>query len=328
MKKFSVAVVGATGMVGRKMLDILLERKFPVERIIPFASKKSAGNMIQFGDRQFEVVELSLENIKKFKCAFAFFSAGGSISKQFAPAFAMEDAIIIDNSSAWRMDTSVPLVVPEVNPHDLKWHKNLIANPNCSTIQSVVALAPLHRKYKIKRVVYSTYQAVSGAGIAGTNDLERGMRGEEPLLFARPIHANVIPQIDVFLETGYTNEEEKMIRETKKILGDENIQVSATAVRVPVFNGHSVSANVEFEKPICIKEIRKILENAEGVMLFDNPEKNLYPTPLDADGKDDVFVGRVRTDESQDNTIDMFIVADNIRKGAALNAVQIAEKLI
>ncbi|MCL2234534.1 MAG: aspartate-semialdehyde dehydrogenase [Firmicutes bacterium] len=328
MKKYNVAVVGATGMVGRKMLDILLERNFPVEKIVPFASKKSAGSKIQFGKKEFEVVELSLENIKKHKCDFAFFSAGGSISKQFAPAFAMEDAIIIDNSSAWRMDSSVPLVVPEVNAHDLKWHKNLIANPNCSTTQAVVALAPLHKKYKIKRVVYSTYQAVSGAGVNGTTDLERGMRGESNLQFSRQIFANVIPQIDVFLDNGYTNEEWKMIIETKKILGDESIKVSATAVRVPVFNGHSVSCNVEFENKIDINEIRKLLEKAEGVTLMDNPEKGVFPTPLDADGKDDVYVGRIRADESRENTIELFTVADNIRKGAALNTVQIAETLI
>jgi aspartate-semialdehyde dehydrogenase len=328
MKKYNVAVVGATGMVGRKMLEVLEERKLPIAEFYPFASAKSAGKTITFNSKEYEVIELTPEAIKSRKIDFAIFSAGATTSRNFAPIFAAQNAVVVDNSSCWRMDPNVPLVVPEVNPQDLDWHKNIIANPNCSTIQAVVALAPLHRKYGIKRIVYSTYQAVSGAGMGGFEDLKNGVNGEKPKKFPKPIFGNVIPHIDVFLPNGYTKEEEKMINETRKILGDQSLRITATTVRVPVYYGHSESINVEFKSPITLEGVNECLSNAEGIIMCDDPQNGVYPTPLEIENTDPVYVGRVRLDESVENGLNLWVVADNIRKGAATNAVQIVEKLI
>ena len=321
-----LAVVGATGMVGRKVLEVLEEQKIKVSNFFAFASAKSAGKKILFNGSEHTIIELNEKNILSNKIDYAIFSAGGGTSKTFAPVFAKHGAIVIDNSSQWRMDKSVPLVVPEVNSSALKKHSNIIANPNCSTIQSVVALAPLHKAFKIKRIIYSTYQAVSGAGIDGVADLENGIKGEPNKKFARPIFNNCIPQIDVFLNNGYTKEEDKMIAETKKILGDNSLKITATAVRVPVFNSHCVSVNLEFKNSFTLDEVKKVLQNAKSVILMDDATSNVYPTPLDASGKDEVYVGRVRLDDSVKNGLNLWIVADNIRKGAATNAVQILKQ--
>ncbi len=328
MKKLSVAVVGATGMVGRKFLQVLTERKLPVDTYYLFASAKSAGSKVDFMGKEHTVIELTEENVKKYKCDIALFSAGGDISKQFAPIFANNGTLVVDNSSAWRRDPNVPLVVPECNPDDIRWHNNIIANPNCSTIQAVVALKPLHQAFGIKRIVYSTYQAVSGAGVKGYTDLENGIKGEAPKKFPYPIFGNCIPHIDVFLDNGYTKEEDKMIFETKKILGDQNIKITATTVRVPVYYGHSESINVEFNKPCTLEQVKEVLRNAEGVVLQDDVKNNVYPMPLMTEDKDEVFVGRVRLDDTVESGINMWVVADNIRKGAATNTVQIAQKVI
>jgi aspartate-semialdehyde dehydrogenase len=327
MKKFNVAVVGATGMVGRKMLEVLHERNFPVNNIYAFASYRSAGNKIKYGDEELTVEELTEKSFDR-KIDIALFSAGASTSLKFAPIAARKGTIVVDNSSAWRMDKSVPLVVPEVNPEDVKWNKGIIANPNCSTIQAVVALKPLNDKYKIKRIVYSTYQSVSGAGMGGYMDLKSGYKGEPPKKFVHPIAGNCLPHIDSFLPDGYTKEEMKMVNETRKILHDESLRITATTVRVPVFYSHSESINVEFEKDFDIHELRDLLSNSPGVVVQDDPEKNEYPMPIYAAGKDEVFVGRIRRDNSIDSGINIWVVADNIRKGAATNAVQIAEILI
>lgn len=327
-KKFNIAIVGATGMVGRKMLEILEEKQVRAENYYLFASKNSAGKTVKFMGAEHAVLELNTKNICSRKIDIALFSAGAAVSKEYAPIFAATNTIVIDNSSQWRRDPNVPLIVPECNIGDLENHHNIIANPNCSTIQAVVALAPLHRVFKIKRIVYSTYQAVSGAGLAGMVDLENTMKGLAPGKFPKPIFNNIIPHIDVFLDNGNTKEEEKMIFETKKILNAPQIRISATTVRVPVFNCHSESVNVEFEKRITIEEVREILKSAPGVAYMDDPANNVYPTPLFAYDKDEVFVGRVRIDESVENGINMWIVADNVRKGAATNAVQIAEYII
>ena len=310
------------------MLEVLEERKIPIAELIPFASARSAGSKIAYAGKEYTVVELTEANIKSRRMDYALFSAGGGTSRDFAPVFAKHGVVVIDNSSQWRMDSSVPLVVPEVNAHDLKWHKNIIANPNCSTIQAVVPLAPLHKAFGIKRIIYSTYQAVSGAGLAGHTDLEDGVKGLPPKKFTQPIFGNLIPQIDVFLPDGYTKEEQKMILETRKILGDDTIKITATTVRVPVYNGHSESINVEFNKPVTLDAARACLKAAAGVTLMDDPERGIYPTPLFASNKDDVFVGRLRIDGSVDSGINMWVVADNIRKGAATNAIQILEALI
>ena len=328
MKKYNIAVVGATGMVGRKFLQVLAERKLPAENYFLFASAKSAGSKINFLGKSYEVIELKRENIVDKKIDIALFSAGGSVSLEFAPIFAEQGAVVIDNSSAWRMNEDVPLVVPEVNPQDIDWHKGIIANPNCSTIQAVVALKPLHDVFKIKRIVYSTYQAVSGAGQKGYEDLENGVKGIPPKKFPYPIFSNVIPHIDVFLDNGYTKEEEKMIKETRKIIGDRSLKITATTVRVPVFHGHSESINVEFYNPVDMDKVREVLKNAPGVVLMDDPSSNVYPMPVVLDNSDEVFVGRLRRDESVESGINMWVVADNIRKGAATNAVQIAQLLI
>lgn len=328
MKKYNVAVVGATGMVGRKFLQVLTERQLPVENYYLFASAKSAGMEIDFMGKPHKVIELAEKNIVDKKIDIALFSAGGDVSKEFAPIFAKHGVLVIDNSNAWRRDPEVPLVVPECNAEDIAWHKNIIANPNCSTIQAMVVLKPLHKAFKIKRVIYSTYQAVSGAGVKGFNDLKGGICGEAPQKFPYPIFGNCLPHIDVFLENGYTKEEDKMIFETKKILNDQSIKVTATCVRVPVYFGHSESINLEFEKPCTVEEVKEVLKNAESVVIQDDTSKNLYPMAITAENKDEVFVGRIRKDDTVESGINLWCVADNIRKGAATNAVQIAEKAI
>lgn len=321
---YNVAIVGATGNVGRKFLEILEERNFPVKELYLFASKRSAGKTLKFKGEDVLVEELCEANIENKKIDFALFSAGGSVSLEFAPIFAKHGAVVIDNSSAWRMDKEVPLVVPEVNPEDVKWHKGIIANPNCSTIQAMVALKPLYDKYGIKRIVYSTYQAVSGAGIQGILDLQEGTTKKFPY----PILGNVIPHIDVFLDNGYTKEEIKMIEETKKILHDDTLRITATTVRVPVLNAHSESINVELNSQFELKNIVDLFNSSKGIIVHDDVENLKYPTPLELSGKDEVFVGRIRRDFSLDNGLNLWVVADNIRKGAALNAIQIAEILI
>ncbi|GAE03600.1 aspartate-semialdehyde dehydrogenase [Clostridium botulinum B str. Osaka05] len=325
---YNVAVVGATGMVGRKFIEILESRNFPIENIYFFASKRSAGKTLEFKASEILVEELKEDNIKNKKIDFALFSAGGDISKEFAPVFVKYGATVIDNSSAWRMNPEVPLVVPEVNAEDIKWNNGIIANPNCSTIQALVALKPLHDKYKIKRIIYSTYQAVSGAGLSGFNDLENGYTGEPPKKFPYAIAGNILPHIDVFLENGYTKEEMKMIDETKKMLHDDSLKITATTARVPVFHGHSESINVELEKPFELEDIFEIYKNAEGIVLKDDVDNLVYPMPVDVAGHDEVYVGRIRRDFSLDNGLNLWVVADNIRKGAALNAIQIAEHII
>ncbi|MEZ0537423.1 aspartate-semialdehyde dehydrogenase [Caldicellulosiruptoraceae bacterium PP1] len=326
-KQIRMAVVGATGLVGRTFLKVLEERNLPVSEYFLFASSKSAGKEVEFMGKKYVIEELKEDSFDR-GIDIALFSAGASVSLKYAPIAASKGCIVVDNSSAWRMEKDVPLVVPEVNPDDIKWHKNIIANPNCSTIQAVVVLKPLHDKYKIKRIVYSTYQAVSGAGQQGVADLENGIKGEAPKKFPHPIAGNVLPHIDVFLPNGYTKEEMKMINETQKILGDYSLKITATTVRVPVVNGHSESINVEFEKQFDLEELKEILRNAPGVIVEDDPEKLIYPMPINASGHDEVYVGRIRRDESVESGVNLWVVADNIRKGAATNAVQIAQKLI
>lgn len=327
MKKYNVAVVGATGMVGRTFLKVLEELKLPVENYYLFASARSAGSKVEFMGKEYTIEELN-ENSFDRDIDIALFSAGGSTSEKFAPIAASKGVVVIDNSSAWRMDPEVPLVVPEVNPGDIAWNKGIIANPNCSTIQAMVALKPLHDKYKIKRVVYSTYQAVSGAGLAGYMDLENGLKGEAPKKFPHPIAGNCLPHIDVFLPNGYTKEEMKMINETHKILGDDTIKITATTVRVPVFNSHSESINIEFHNQFDLDELKQVLADAPGIVIQDDPENNVYPLALNAAGTNETYVGRIRRDESVESGVNLWVVADNIRKGAAANAVQIAQKLI
>lgn len=327
-----VAVVGATGAVGREMLDTLVRRNFPHAEVRALASSRSAGTEVEFGTKTLTVQELTEDSFAGVD--LALFSAGGSTSEKFAPCAAKAGCVVVDNSSAWRMDPTVPLVVPEVNPDDLSWHKGIIANPNCSTIQMVVVLKPLHDVAKIKRVIVSTYQAVSGTGQKAIVELESQVRqlfnGQEATSSVYPhrIAFNCLPQIDVFLDNDYTKEEMKMILETQKIMGDNSIRVTATTVRVPVFYGHSESVNIETEKKLSAKEARAILSQAPGVQVYDNPSEKMYPMAIIAAGEDDTFVGRIREDESIDNGLNMFVVADNIRKGAALNAVQIAEVLM
>ncbi|GAA0748092.1 aspartate-semialdehyde dehydrogenase [Clostridium oceanicum] len=325
---YNVAVVGATGMVGRKFIEVLESREFPIKQIYFFASKRSAGKVLKFNNSEVIVEELKEDNIKNKKIDFALFSAGGTTSLNFAKVFVKYGATVIDNSSAWRMDPKVPLVVPEVNPEDIKWNNGIIANPNCSTIQAMVPLKPLQNKYGIKRIVYSTYQAVSGAGIGGYNDLKEGYTGEAPKKFPHPIAGNILPHIDVFLDNGYTKEEMKMIDETRKILHDDNLKITATTARVPVFYGHSESINIELEKPFELNDIFELYKNSKGIILKDDVDNLVYPMPVDCEGKDEVFVGRIRRDFSIENGLNLWVVADNIRKGAATNAVQIAECII
>lgn len=323
-----VAVVGATGLVGSVMLKVLAERNFPVTELIPVASEKSVGKEIEFKGRKFKVV--SMDTAIEMKPDVALFSAGGDTSKIQAPRFAAAGTTVIDNSSAWRMDPSKKLVVPEVNAHVLTKDDKIIANPNCSTIQMVVALKPLHDAYRIKRVVVSTYQSVTGTGVKAVNQLmdERAGITDGEKAYPYPIDLNVLPHIDVFLENGYTKEEMKMILETNKIMGDDSIRVTATTVRIPVMGGHSESVNIEFEKDFKVEEVKKLMEETPGIILVDDVANLKYPMPKDAHEKDEVFVGRIRKDESQANTLNMWIVADNLRKGAATNAVQIAEYLM
>jgi len=328
MKEINLAVVGATGMVGSKFLQVLAERKLPVKNYYLFASAKSAGKTINFLGKTHTIIELKTENIVDKHIDIALFSAGASVSREFAPIFASTGATVVDNSSCWRMDKDVPLVVPEVNPEDVAWNKGIISNPNCSTIQAMVALKPLDDAFKIKRVVYSTYQAVSGAGVAGYNDLKEGANGVAPQKFPYPIFANVLPQIDVFLPSGYTKEEQKMIDETRKILHRPELKVTATTVRVPVFHGHSESINLEFERPCTREKLFEVLKNAPGLVVMDDVDKAVYPMPIYAEDKDEVFVGRIRLDDTVESGCNIWVVADNIRKGAATNAVQIAQLLL
>ncbi len=328
MKKYNVAVVGATGMVGRKFLQVLEERNLPVENYYLFASAKSAGKKVTFMGKEYEIIELTPDSIKGKDIDIALFSAGAGTSKTFAPLFAELGAVAIDNSSQWRMDPDVPLVVPEVNPDDIDKHHGIIANPNCSTIQAVVALKPLYDKYGIKRIVYSTYQAVSGAGLGGYEDLKNGINGEAPKKFPYPIFGNCIPHIDVFLENGYTKEEMKMVNETRKILGDDSLRITATTVRVPVYYGHSESINVELGSAYDLDELKSVLAAGKGIIMADDPANLKYPMAIDCEDHDEVYVGRVRRDDSVENGLNLWVVADNIRKGAATNAVQIAEEYI
>ena len=314
-------------MVGRTFLKVLKERNFPIENLYLMASKRSAGTKVEYDGKEYTVEELTEHSFDK-PIDIALFSAGGSTSEKYAPIAAEHGVIVVDNSAQWRQDPKVPLIVPECNPEDIAWNSGIIANPNCSTIQAMAVLKPLDDKYKIKRVVYSTYQAVSGAGVAGWNDLENGLKGEEPKKFPHQIAGNCLPHIDVFLDNGYTKEEMKMVWETRKILHHPDLKVTATTVRVPVFNSHSEAINIEFENPVDVDEARKILAEAPGVVVVDNPANNEYPLALDAAGTDSVYVGRIRKDESVDNGLNLWVVADNIRKGAATNAVQIAEILI
>lgn len=327
MKKVNLAIVGVTGMVGKTFIKVLEEKNLPIENFYIFASARSAGQTIIFKGKEYIIEELTETSFNR-GIDIALFSAGGSISQKFAPIAAKNGCIVIDNSSAWRMNEDVPLVVPEVNPEDIKLNKGIIANPNCSTIQAMVALKPLDTKYKIKRIVYSTYQAVSGAGMAGWNDLEEGLKGNSPKKFPHSIANNCLPHIDVFTDNGYTKEEIKMIEETRKILHSPNMKITATAVRVPVFNSHSEAINIEFEKPFVLEELIETLRNSKGIVIKNNSDANEYPLATDATGHDEVFVGRIRRDESVDNGINLWVVADNIRKGAASNAVQIAEAII
>lgn len=322
-----VAVVGATGLVGSKMLQVLAERNFPVTELIPVASEKSIGKKVLFKDKEYSIV--SWQNAVALQPHVAIFSAGGSTSKELAPKFAEVGCTVIDNSSAWRMEPNIPLVVPEVNAGSLKASDKIIANPNCSTIQMVVVLKPLHDKYKIKRVVVSTYQSVTGTGKKAVDQMmnERaGIKGE--MVYAYPIDMNALPHIDVFLENGYTKEEMKMVNETKKIMGDDTIRVTATTVRIPTIGGHSESVNIEFENDFDVTEVRHLLSTAPGVVVVDDVKNLKYPMPIHAHEKDETFVGRIRRDETQANTLNCWIVSDNLRKGAATNAVQIAEYLL
>ena len=326
MKQLKVAVVGATGLVGTKMLQVLAERNFPVGELIPVASPKSVGKEVEYKGKKYII--RSMEDAIAAKPDVAIFSAGGSTSLEWAPKFAAAGITVIDNSSAWRMDPAKPLIVPEINADLLTAADKIIANPNCSTIQMVVALNPLHKKYNIERVVVSTYQSVTGTGVKAVNQLMNERRGETgEMAYKYQIDLNVIPQIDVFTPNGYTKEEMKMVNETKKIMRDNSIRVTATTVRIPVMGGHSESVNVSFTRDFDLEEVKELLRNSPGVVVVDDPEKQLYPMPMDAHEKDEVFVGRIRRDETQANTMNLWIVSDNLRKGAATNAIQIAEYL-
>lgn len=322
-----VAVIGATGLVGSKMLQVLAERNFPVTELIPVASEKSVGKEIEFKGTKYKVV--GLQTAVDMKADIALFSAGGETSLEWAPKFAEAGTTVIDNSSAWRMDQTKKLVVPEINASILTKEDKIIANPNCSTIQMVLVLAPLHKKYDIKRIIVSTYQSITGTGVKAVKQLENEYAGiQDEMAYKYPIHRNAIPQCDVFEENGYTKEEMKLVRETQKILNDKTIAVTATAVRVPIVGGHSEAVNVEFENDFDVNEVRTILHHTDGVVVQDNTDTYTYPMPMYAQGKDAVFVGRIRRDESQPNTLNMWIVADNLRKGAATNTIQIAEYLV
>jgi aspartate-semialdehyde dehydrogenase len=323
-----LALVGATGLVGSEMIKVLEERKLPITEFIPVASEKSIGKEIKFNNKTYKVV--SAQEAIKAKPTIAIFSAGSTTSLELAPQFADVGTFVIDNSSAWRMDPTKKLIVPEINAHILTANDKIIANPNCSTIQMVLVLAPLHKKYTIKRIVVSTYQSVTGTGKKAVDQLFNERKGiyDGPMAYKYRIDLNLIPQIDVFLENGYTKEEMKMVNETKKILNDYSIRITSTTVRVPVIGGHSESVNVEFHEEFDLNELKEILANTQNVILMDDPSNQIYPMPMVAHGKDETFVGRIRRDESQPKTVNMWIVADNLRKGAATNAIQIAEYLI
>ncbi|ACU93408.1 aspartate-semialdehyde dehydrogenase [Capnocytophaga ochracea DSM 7271] len=322
-----VAVVGVTGMVGNVMLEVLAEHKFPVTELIPVASEKSVGKKITFQGTEYTVI--GLQQAVSLKPDLALFSAGATVSKEWAPKFAQVGTTVVDNSSAWRMEDTKKLVIPEINADVLTKDDKIIANPNCSTIQMLVALAPLQKKYGIKRVVVSTYQSITGTGVKAVRQLENEYKGEKgEMAYHYQIHRNAIPHCDVFEDNGYTKEEMKLVRETKKILRDDSIAVTATAVRIPVVGGHSEAVNVELKKDFNIDEVRILLAQSPGIKVQDNTDTNTYPMPLYAHGKDDVFVGRIRRDESQPNTLNLWVVADNLRKGAATNTIQIAEYLI
>lgn len=322
-----IAVVGATGMVGTIMMKLLEERNFPVTELIPVASERSVGKSVLFKGNEYKIV--GLETAVELKPDIAIFSAGGDTSLAWAPKFAEVDCVVIDNSSAWRMDPAKKLVVPEINANVITGEDKIIANPNCSTIQLVMALAPLHERYKMKRVIVSTYQSVSGTGVKAVRQMENEIHGKsEEMAYPYQIFKNALPHCDVFLENGYTKEEMKLANEPQKILGDNSFAITATAVRIPTAGGHSESVNVQFEENFKLNDVRSILNDMPGVTVQDNPETNTYPMPILAHNKDDVFVGRIRRDESQANTLNMWIVADNLRKGAATNAIQIAEYMV
>lgn len=322
-----VAVVGATGMVGNVMLNVLAERNFPITELIPVASERSVGKKVSYQGKEFTVVGLS--TAVEMQPDVALFSAGGATSLEWAPKFAAAGTTVIDNSSAWRMDPDKKLIVPEINAHLLTAEDKIIANPNCSTIQMLVALAPLHREYGIDRLVISTYQSITGTGVAAVQQLENEYENKQgEMAYPYPIHRNALPHCDVFQDNGYTKEEMKLVKETQKILGDDQIRVTATAIRIPVVGGHSESVNVELKSASSVADIRHLLHNSAGVVVQDNPETNTYPMPIYAEGKDDVFVGRIRQDFSQENAFNLWIVSDNLRKGAATNTIQIAEYLI
>ena len=322
-----IAVVGATGMVGTIMMKLLEERNFPVSELIPVASERSVGKIVTFKDKEYKIV--GLEKAVELKPDIAIFSAGGDTSLAWAPKFAAVDCVVIDNSSAWRMDPTKKLVVPEINANVITSEDKIIANPNCSTIQLVMALAPLHEQYKMKRVIVSTYQSVSGTGVKAVRQMENEIHGKsEEMAYPYPIFKNALPHCDVFLENGYTKEEMKLAKEPQKILGDNSFAITATAVRIPTAGGHSESVNVQFEKEFELNDIRNLLNQMPGVTVQDNPDTNTYPMPIFVHNKDDVFVGRIRRDESMPNTLNMWIVADNLRKGAATNAIQIAEYMV
>ncbi|MEY8020497.1 aspartate-semialdehyde dehydrogenase [Muriicola sp. SD30] len=322
-----VAIVGATGMVGEVMLKVLAERNFPISKLLLVASERSKGKTLTYKGEPYTVI--TLEEALAEKPDLAIFSAGGETSLNWAPKFAAVGTTVVDNSSAWRMDPNIKLVVPEINAHILTKKDKIIANPNCSTIQLVLVLAPLHKAYTMKRVVVSTYQSVSGTGVKAVQQMENEAAGiQAEMAYPYPIHRNALPHCDVFLENGYTKEEMKLAREPRKILGDDSFAITATAVRIPTSGGHSESVNVTFERDFDLQELRRLLSKTPGVVLQDNPDTNTYPMPIYAHDKDDVFVGRIRRDESQSNSLNMWIVADNLRKGAATNAVQIAEYLV
>lgn len=327
MKNYKVAIIGSTGLVGRTFLKVLKERNFPVEKLYLYASANSAGKKIEFNGTEYTVMELTDENIAN-DIDIALFSAGGGVSLEYAPKFKAKGAVVIDNSSAWRMDKNIPLVVPEANPEALKNHPGIIANPNCSTIQVMPILKVLQEKYGLKRVIYSTYQAVAGSGQKGLNDLEANLKGEPSKGYPHQIAFNALPHIDVFLDNGYTKEEEKMINETRKILNLPDLKVTATCVRVPIRFGHAVSVNVELEKPFELEEVINAFEEKEGIIVQNDGKNNIYPMPINAQDTDEVYVGRIRKDFSADNALNLWVVADNIRKGAATNTIQIAETLI
>jgi aspartate-semialdehyde dehydrogenase len=322
-----VAIVGATGLVGTEMIKVLEERKFPVTIFIPVASEKSVGKKLKFNGKEYSVIKV--QDAVDMKPQIAIFSAGSGTSKTWAPKFAVAGTTVVDNSSAWRMEPDIKLVVPEVNAHVLTKNDKIIANPNCSTIQLVVALAGIHKAYKIKRIVVSTYQSVTGTGKKALDQLMNERKGiEGDMAYPYRIDLNALPHIDVFLDNGYTKEEMKMVNETKKIMGDDTIKLTATTVRIPVIRGHSESVNVEFEREFTVTEVRKILEKSPGVIVMDDPKNNIYPMPILSHNRDEVFVGRIRRDETQPRTLNMWVVSDNLRKGAATNAIQIAEYLV